>query len=155
MYWLQGATLAIQENMRKHGMFISLAAWLGLVSCPNAHPQVQAATASPSAAHIPPAPTDDAMYHLRRSTVSIGRVTEVNGKQTFNTIGSAVLVTTDGKHGCLLTARHVFYQPAIGYIPDQLWIRVPKDRPFAANDFGVPIQLVVSGKAIWLGADDV
>lgn len=101
-----------------------------------------------------PGPNDDPMYHLRRSTVAVGRVTEVDGKKTFNTIGSAVIVSTDGKHACLLTAKHVFYQPAIGYSPDQLWIRVAKDQPFAANDFGVPIQLIGGGKALWRGADD-
>ncbi len=115
--------------MQKRGAFVSLAACLGLIPCLTAHAQVQAAPAPPSAVHKP-APTDDPMYHLRRATVLIGRVTEINGKQTFNTIGSAVIVSTDGMHACLLTAKHVFYQPAIGYVPDQLWIRVAKDQPF-------------------------
>jgi hypothetical protein len=139
--------------MHQCGIFISLAACLGIVPGLNVPAQAQAAPVSPSAVHKP-APADDPMYHLRRSTVAVGRVTEVNGKQTFNTIGSAVIVTTDGKHACLLTAKHVFYQPAIGYVPDQLWIRVAKDQPFSADDFGVPLPLIVSGKAIWRGADD-
>ena len=139
--------------MHKRGVFLSLATCLGLLPCLNVQVQAQAASASASAMQRP-APTEDPMYHLRRSTVAVGRVTEINGKKTFNTIGSAVIVTTDGIHGCLLTAKHVFYQPAIGYIPDQLWIRVAKDQPFAADDFGVPLQLIVNGKAIWQGADD-
>lgn len=139
--------------MDQRGTFINLAACLGLLTCLNVHAQMPAPPVPPNAAHTP-APTDDPMYHLRRSTVSVGRVTEVNGKQTFNTIGSAVIVATDSQHACLLTAKHVFYQPAIGYVPDQLWIRVAKDQPFAANDFGVPLPLIVGGKAVWRGADD-
>lgn len=136
------------QNFQRLMTFI---ACVGLVSFPNsAKTQAVAAASAPAK----PSTQDDPMYHLRRSTVALGRVTDANGKKTFTTIGSAVIVTTDGTHACLLTAKHVFYQPAIGYVPDQLWIRVAKDRPFASDDFGVPLPLIVNGKSLWKGADD-
>ncbi len=138
--------------MNQRDTVLSLTALLGLGACLGGYAKAQIAPAPQNAEHKPTA-NDEPMYHLRRATVAVGRVTEVNGKKTFTTIGSAVIVATDATHGCLLTAKHVFYQPAIGYVPDQLWIRVAKDQP-SQDDFGVPLPLVVNGKALWRAADD-
>ena len=85
--------------MRHCRTFLSVSACLGLLSLIGDHAKAQVAPA-PQAAQHEPTPEDDPMYHLRRATVAVGRVREVNGKKTFNTIGSAVIVATAAKHGC-------------------------------------------------------
>jgi len=139
---------------QRHGALLSLTALLGIGASLSGYSSRAQVAPTPAGVEHKPTQNNDQMYHLRRSTVAVGRVVEVNGKKTFNTIGSAVIIATDATHACLLTAKHVFYQPANGYMPDQLWIRVAKDRPFSQEDFGIPLPLIVNGRALWRAADD-
>lgn len=99
-------------------------------------------------------PDVDALHSLRRATVSLGlRVTE-SGRVRFATVGSGVIITWDRYHGCLLTAKHVFFNPDQGYTPTMLYLRIPQNEPRADDDLGVPLVLVENGRTLWRGADD-
>ena len=97
-----------------------------------------------------PAPVD-AMEHWRRSTVAVGEV--VNG--SFVTIGSAVLVSADnGATTCLLTARHVFFEPTKGWTPTSVRIRLPKIADSPDEDFGEVVTLNDGDKTYWTSPKD-
>ena len=99
-------------------------------------------------------PDVDLLHHLRRSTVSLGlRITE-NGKTRFGTVGSGVIVAWDAHHGCLLTAKHVFYDPTKGFFPTALYLRLPQAEPRAEDDLGIELPLVSNGQNLWSGAGD-
>jgi hypothetical protein len=100
-------------------------------------------------------PDVDLLHHLRRSTVSLGiRVSDGHGQTRFATVGSGVFVAWDEHHGCLLTAKHVFYNPEKSFFPTVLYLRLPQTEPRAADDLGVELRLVVNGQNLWRGADD-
>ena len=114
-----------------------------------------AQTPSPS---IPPivetGPDIDVLHHLRRATVSLGLHQTVAGKERFATVGSAVVVTWDGKHGCLLTAKHVFYDPSKSFFPTVLYMRLPQIESRSDDDLGIAIALIADGKNLWTGSED-
>ena len=99
-------------------------------------------------------PDVDLLHHIRRSTVSLGLRVTVDGQQRFATVGSAVLVAWDAHHGCLLTAKHVFYDPTKSFFPTVLYVRLPQSEPRQDDDLGVPLPLIVDGRNLWHGADD-
>ena len=99
-------------------------------------------------------PDVDLLHHFRRSTVSLGLHQTVDGKEHFVTIGSAVVVLLDEHHACLLTAKHVLFNPEKGYTPTMLFVRVPQSEPRDADDLGVPLPLIQNGRPLWKGADD-
>lgn len=107
----------------------------------------------------PPSPPEtgpdvDLLHHLRRSTVSLGlRVTE-NGRERFATVGSGVIVTWDRHDACLLTAKHIFYDPEKSFFPTVLYMRLPQSEPRSADDLGVELKLIENGKNLWSGSDD-
>lgn len=102
-----------------------------------------------------PGPDDDLLHHLRRSTVSIGiRVPDGHGQTRFATVGSGVIVAWDAQHGCLLTAKHVFFEPEKSFYPTVLYLRLPQNEPRAADDLGVEMPLVVNGRRLWHSSDD-
>jgi S1-C subfamily serine protease len=106
---------------------------------------------------VPPIETGadvDLLHGLRRSTVSLGFHQEVGGVQHFVTVGSGVIVAIDPHHACLLTAKHIFYNPEKGYVPTMLYVRIPQIEPRAADDLGVPVPLVVNGQVRWRGSVD-
>jgi hypothetical protein len=91
----------------------------------------------------------DALEHWRRSTIAIGEIIE--GK--FITIGSGVIVTADGgKSTCILTARHVFFDPPHGWTPTSVRIRLPVNARTSDEDTGVKIELNNSENVFWKGA---
>jgi hypothetical protein len=119
----------------------------------------RAQTTQPPA--VPPKPPQmetgpdvDLLHHLRRSTVSLGLRRGEAGKQHFVTVGSAVIVALDEHHACLLTAKHVLFNPDKGYTPTTLFLRVPQSEPRAGDDLGVPLPLIENGRMLWRGADD-
>jgi S1-C subfamily serine protease len=110
---------------------------------------------------VPPAPPAetgpdvDLLHHLRRSTVSLGiRVPDGHGGTKFQTVGSGVIVAWDAQHGCLLTAKHIFFDPTKSFFPTALYIRLPQSEPRATDDLGVELPLQVSGRRLWHGAED-
>jgi hypothetical protein len=94
------------------------------------------------------------LEHWRRATVSVGQVVEEGGIKRYVTIGSAVLVATDDYHACILTAKHVVFDPSHGYFPTLMYVRLPKDRPSAEVDLGVQVPLVQDGKNLWKSLPD-
>lgn len=103
---------------------------------------------------VPTAPSaqaqsSDMLEHWRRATVALGQVYEVAGKKTFVTNGSAVIVAVDATHACLLTAKHMFFDPTQGYFPTQISMRLPQEGSDTEDDLGVVITLVLNGQALW------
>jgi hypothetical protein len=99
-------------------------------------------------------PDVDVLHHLRRSTVSLGLHRNEGGREHFVTVGSAVVVLLDERHPCLLTAKHVLFNPEMGYTPTMLFVRVPQSEPRNEDDLGVPLPLIQNGRPLWRGADD-
>jgi len=95
------------------------------------------------------APKIDILDHWRRATVAIGHLVDVGGKQSFITDGSGVIVALDGTHACLLTAKHMFFNPAEQYSPTQISMRLPKDSATSEIDLGVVVPLVMNGRVMW------
>lgn len=113
------------------------------------------AQAPPPTSGAPETATDvDVLHALRRSTVSLGIRRTENGVEHFVTIGSGVIVAWDLHNACLLTAKHVFYDPDKSFFPTILYLRLPQTEPRPADDLGVELKLVESGKNLWQGADD-
>ena len=97
----------------------------------------------------------DALAHWRRATLAIGQTgPNPEGKgATFLTFGSAVLIAKDDKHVCLLTAKHLLYDPIKQSFPDFIYVRLPKDAD-GDEDLGVRLQITDGGHAIWKSLDD-
>ena len=68
----------------------------------------------------PPASQPDQLEPYRRSTVAVGQIINDGNGTKFRTVGSAVIVARDQNHAVLITAKHVFFEPSIGYIPTQV-----------------------------------
>ncbi len=119
---------------------------IGLCFAPNCFAQL----------YSPELATDtDILHSIRRSTVSIGLHAKEGEVTHFVTVGSAVIVSLDGGHNCLLSAKHVFSNPEIGYTPTQVFVRLPKDEPQAKEDLGLPLTLYgPRGDPLWMGAAD-
>ena len=100
-------------------------------------------------------PDVDLLHHLRRSTVSLGmRVPDDHGGTKFITVGSGVIVVWDSQHGCLLTAKHIFFDPEKHFFPTILYLRLPQSEPRSVDDLGVNLPLVVNGRRLWHASDD-
>ena len=96
----------------------------------------------------------DALAVLRGATVGVGRPIIDGTKLVFAPIGSAVLVKASAKRLCIVTAKHVFFNPSQGYAPDKLLIRLPKDAISEDEDDGVEIELITNNKNNWKSLDD-
>lgn len=99
-------------------------------------------------------PDVDILHHLRRSTVSLGLRIPDQGRVRFVTVGSAVIVAWDAHNGCLLTAKHIFFNPDKGYAPTIIYARIPQSEPRSDDDLGVPVPLVVNGQTLWHASSD-
>jgi S1-C subfamily serine protease len=96
--------------------------------------------------------------HPRLATWSIGRVAtdENTHRQFFEAIGTGVLIGIDEHTGYLVTAKHVFYDPAINWHPSEVRLRFAwqEDRS-VFDEMGVTLTLRdVSGKDLWKSPDD-
>src|ERR1700690_1858413 len=115
-------------------------------------------TTQPNTLPVPPQPETgkdvDLLHHPRRSTVSIGLRISEHDKVRFVTKGPAVIVAWVPFHACLLTAKHVFFNPEQGYTPTMLYVRIPQSEPRSEDDLGIPLPLVVNGQTLWHGAND-
>ncbi len=99
---------------------------------------------------VPEAPSPDALEHWRRSTIALGEIVD----NKFITIGSGLLVSIDGRHGCVLTAKHVFFEPDKGWTPTTIRMRIAKESVSNEEDEGVKIQLNDSDKTYWNSPSD-
>ncbi|MCP3714880.1 serine protease [Paraburkholderia sp. CNPSo 3281] len=98
--------------------------------------------------------TPDYLDHFRRATVSVGQVVNDGGHERFMTVGSAVIVAADSEHGVLITAKHVVFDPKSGYVPSQMYIRIPHGDSAGASDFGARVPLVSNGRNLWQSLPD-
>ncbi|HDR9767059.1 TPA: hypothetical protein QDC27_001922 [Burkholderia cepacia ATCC 25416] len=96
----------------------------------------------------------DYLDHFRRATVSVGQVVNDGGHERFATVGSAVIVAVDKSHGVLITAKHVVFDPKNGYVPSQMYIRIPHGDSASASDFGTRVPLLVNGRNLWQSLPD-
>ncbi len=125
--------------------------WAQPVQTPNTPPT------SPAPGQPETGPDVDLLHHLRRSTVSLGMRVPIEGapgQMRFQSIGSGVIVTWDANHGCLLTAKHVFFDPSKNFFPTVLYLRIPQSEPRTADDLGVELLLMSNGRRLWKGSDD-
>jgi hypothetical protein len=102
----------------------------------------------------PPAQAGDMLEHWRRATVALGQVYDIGGKKRFVTNGSAVIVAVSVNQACLLTAKHMFFNPSEGYIPTQISMRLPQEGPVAEEDLGVVVPLTINGQNLWKTTHD-
>lgn len=134
---------------------LALSTLVLLTACLSPARRQAPAQATPPAKQAPETGPDiDLLHHLRRSTVSLGLHITENGQERFATIGSGVLVAWDEHHGCLLTAKHLFYNPERSFFPTVIYLRLPQSEPRAQDDLGVKISLVDNGKSLWRGSSD-
>jgi hypothetical protein len=101
------------------------------------------------------AESPDLLEHWRRATVSVGQLITDHEKTRYATVGSAVIVAFDQSHACLLTAKHVVFNPDEHYAPADMQIRIAQDEGVASSsDLGVKVALVVGGKNTWTSLPD-
>lgn len=103
----------------------------------------------------PPEPTrPEILEHWRLATISLGQVVHEGDADRFVTVGSALIVALDQQHGAILTAKHVVFDPARGYIPSVTYMRLPKNEPSTRPDMGILVPLIVDGKNLWQSLPD-
>ena len=98
-------------------------------------------------------PRVDPLQHWRKATVALGQREGIGAGSKFVVTGSGIIVTPDGKRGCLLTARHMLIDPDSGLKTKALWMRVASD--FGESNEPKPLPLFDSrGKNLWVAASD-
>src|SRR5258707_622162 len=90
--------------------------------------------------------------HWRESTVAIGKVQREGGKQRFTVIATGVIVGSvpGQKRPWLVTAKHVFYNPAEGWDPAVIFVRFSWFETRPADYLGIPIRLQQNGRRLWV-----
>lgn len=81
--------------------------------------------------------------HYRRATISFGRIDEPTpDTKKFTVIGTGVLVATDPQHAYIVTAKHVFWEPSIGWNPDTLNVRFSiQEKKSLTQEMGLTLEL--------------
>jgi hypothetical protein len=115
--------------------------------------------APPASAPVPAAPAsespkENAFEILRQATVSVGRVTVDGGVSKYATVGSAIIISESPHIGCLLTAKHMFYDPEHKWFPTKINIRLPPVTGSEPINEGVTVQLVSQTGNLWSSPSD-
>src|SRR5437870_4717036 len=94
--------------------------------------------------------------HWRESTVAIGKVQREGGKPRFTVIATGVIVGSvpGQKRPWLVTAKHVFYNPAEGWNPAVVFVRFSWFETRPADYLGIPIRLQQNGRRTWVPHPD-
>jgi S1-C subfamily serine protease len=96
--------------------------------------------------------------HYRSSTISIGRVLVPPPGQpsTFQVVGTAIIVAPDPFTAFIVTAKHIFDDPAQSWHPSELRVRFSwQEKKSLTEEQGMVIQLTTpTGANIWTGAPD-
>lgn len=81
--------------------------------------------------------------HWRSSSFSFGEIQkDDHGRNFFKVIGTGVMVGWDGSHGCIVTAKHVFYDPTKNWHPSELRVRYSwQEGKSVYEDVGIPLKL--------------
>jgi hypothetical protein len=94
----------------------------------------------------------------RISTVSVGRVLtdENTHQQFFAVVGTAVIIALGEHTGYIVTAKHVFFETAKNWHPNELRLRFAwQEDKSVFDELGVPLALRdASGKDLWKSLDD-
>jgi hypothetical protein len=104
----------------------------------------------------PPKPQQAWTEHYRKATVSFGVIQTIGGRETFQVIGTGVVVAPDNHHPYFVTAKHVFFEPVQGWHPAQLRVRFSvQEKKSFSEELGVPLVLTdPTGKNRWSALDD-
>jgi hypothetical protein len=95
--------------------------------------------------------------HWRESTVALGTIQREGGKARFSAIATGVIVGSapGQKHPWLVTARHVFSNPAEGWEPSHIFVRFSWFETRSVTEYlGVLVQLKVNGRRTWVPHPD-
>jgi hypothetical protein len=112
---------------------------------------------TPAAPGTPPTtPTVPWTDHYRRATISFGKIDTVDGKQTFQVIGTGVIVAPDAHHAYIVTAKHVFYEPKANWHPAELHVRfASQEKRTFTEELGLPLTLIdPRGQDLWIALKD-
>lgn len=113
-------------------------------------PSAPAPQAGAGRSQVPKAP--EGREALSQATISIGQYRDVRGKRTYVSLGSGVVVRR-GDVGCVLTARHMFWDPAKGWAPTEVVLRPPPSGNQPDED-GVVVPLVAGQLTLWESPPD-
>ena len=95
--------------------------------------------------------------HWRESTVAIGVAAREGGKQRFSAVATGVIVGSvpGQKRPWLVTAKHVFYNPAENWEPSYVLVRFSwfENRP-VDEYLGVMVPLKENGRPVWVAHPD-
>ena len=133
---------------------VSLLLCLGASAQP-APPQQAPAQSTASVPAVPPAWTE----HYRKATVAIGRIVTIEGKERFEVIGAGVLASPESttvQHVFLVTAKHVFSEPAQNWHPSELRLRFSSQESKSfTEELGFPLRLTkMNGENLWSALSD-
>jgi hypothetical protein len=94
--------------------------------------------------------------HYRDSTISFGRIVVEGDHKRFQVIGTGVMVAIAEHKGYIVTAKHVFDDPAQGWHPSELRIRFAWQEKYSVEELlGKPITLIDSkGTNLWSALSD-
>ena len=111
-----------------------------------------AQTAAPNPAQPAPSWTE----HYRKSTISFGRIVTDGDRSVYQAIGTGVIVAIDQSKVFIVTAKHVFDDPAQSWHPSELRVRFAwQENKSIAEEHGIPIKLTdVNGSNLWKSLPD-
>lgn len=94
--------------------------------------------------------------HYRKATVCLGRLLVTGKTQSFDMVGTGVIVSPDGKRVFLVTAKHVFNEPSQSWHPSELRVRFSSQETKSfSEELGKPVQLTASnGTNLWSALPD-
>jgi hypothetical protein len=94
--------------------------------------------------------------HWRESTVALGKIQREGGKPRFTVIATGVIVGSvpGQKRPWLVTAKHVFYNPAESWEPSVIYVRFSWFERRPADYLGIPIRLHDKGRRTWVAHPD-
>jgi V8-like Glu-specific endopeptidase len=114
----------------------------------------QATTPEPASQTEAQKPPAEMLEHWRRATVSLGKIENKDGKDRYKTLGSAVLAAVDERHGCLLTAKHMVFDPQKNWAPAEIRMRLAQSASSPDPDLGVKVTLTVDKQNVWQSLPD-
>lgn len=95
----------------------------------------------------------------RSATISFGRVVEDHGQRVFQVLGTGIVVIVPKKdrfYGFIVTAKHMFYDPAQSWHPAALQVRFAwQENKSLTEEFGTTVKLISqTGENLWSSPAD-
>lgn len=95
---------------------------------------VLCASITPAFTQAAPVTSDAWTAHCRDSTISFGVVLTEGERKVFQVIGTGVIVAVNEKKGYIVTAKHVFDNPAQAWHPAELRVRYAWQDKYSVSD---------------------